>query len=77
MKTEKTVVVKVLTSDGVELEGKEIVNFVAGGKEYIGAFFGIDRKGNYVFESVGCDKKFSWTVAPRSISEMHLWEEES
>ena len=73
METKKRIEVCVETTDGQRVEIGNIVTMSCSGRQLVGRFDGIDKKGNWKF--AGTTDKFKdvyFTIAPRSIQKMYL-----
>lgn len=72
MQIEKTTIIRIKTTDGREVNLGDTVVFSAGGRNIIGIFIGIGRKGSWEFDGVAHFENIHFTVAPKAIQRMFL-----
>lgn len=72
MQIEKTTIIRIKTTDRREVNPGDTVVFSAGGRNIIGIFMGIGKKGSWEFDGVAHFENIHFTVAPKAIQRMFL-----
>lgn len=72
MQIEKTTIIRIKTTDGREVNPGDTVVFSASGRNIIGIFIGIGKKGSWEFDGVAHFENIHFTVAPKAIQRMFL-----
>lgn len=71
MEVRKKVEIIVETTDSKPVNTGDVMAFSCGGGELIGAYVGIDSRGNWKFKGVNQFENVCFSVAPRSIEKMY------
>lgn len=63
---------KIFTADGTEIHEGDVVVFVAEGREFVGEYKGISKRGALMFHGVMENDGVRYNVMPRSITEIRF-----